>query len=388
MARGYRRQNPTGLCRAWRATQWPRCGARQTPGDPTATALQALAVLDEPFPTAVAQKLVDNLCTGRGRPPHRRGTTGRRVFSPAKPSAAPTDEPTESTDLLRQIVAPEGVSDPNSMDSIRWLRFADPATRLLARATGPSIAAREKTVAKVWSRVSPGAVSDAIRRLAVARHAARGRTPHPDVFSDAAAVALERGEPSQVDRWLKLYALHGGDMTRWHSRFARVAANLELDPSRVHREAIRELGRIAAAERDRARAALLMLRFENRRGDPRTTLRHGPLWAEGVVEENPTIAGQMRREVAVAAYIAGDFDTAVSTAEAALHDIRSATKIGPDQVPSLGEIDATCTLARIHLDQGNRVEALSLAEPLMYRCANTGRTRGEARLAVLLAEGA
>jgi len=129
-----------------------------------------------------------------------------------------------------------------------------------------------------------------------------------------------------------------------------------------------------------------MLRFETRRGAPETTLTKGVLWADGLAEREPAIAGQMRREVAVAALIVGDFETAAHTAHEALQIARSVVAVDVDSVPSLGEIDATCTLARIHIDRGAQTAAAELAEPLLQRCGRTGRTRGEARLAVLLSE--
>ncbi len=385
-------RTPLESCaRAWRTlARWRNQPgpAELEPGDPTSTDLQSLAVLDEPFPVAVANELVSDvhrlLREGHLSPA---APPGDQATPPTKPTAAPAEEPTESTDLfLRSVVLPESIEDPNSLETVHWLRFSDPATRLLARATGPSISDREHKVEQAWSNVPRDAVPEPIRALAVARHAARGRNPHPNVFAAAARVALERGEPSEVDRWLQLYALHGGDPNTWGPRYARVSADLDLDPTRVHREAIRELGRIAPTDTDRARAALLLLRFELRRGDVRAARQQGTAWADGLAERSPALSGQMRHEVAVAALTEGDFEAALAEGGRALAIARTTSTNHLDPTPSLAEIDATCTLARIHLDRGARHEALALAEPLLQRCAATGRTRGEARLAVLLSE--
>ena len=377
--------------KAWRAlATWrnERGPAEMAPGDPIVADLQALAVLDEPFPAAVAHRVADDVrrLLERGHlrtvPPPGDAATGHSAHT-----AGPPEEPTESTDiLLRRVVTPESTAEPNSIEALGWLRFSDPGTRTLARATGPAMADREQRVARAWSEVPDGAVRPSLRVLAMARHAARGRTPHPSVFSAAAKVALDRGEPSEVDRWLQLYALHGGDLGTWPTRFARVAADLDLDASRVHRPAIRELGRTAPTDLDRARAALLLLRYETRRGDTSATRKRGVRWAAGLEDSAPQLAGQMRREVAEAALAERDFDDALTEASRALDAAVRAPGSSEDSGPSLAEIDATCTLARIHLDRGARHEAQAAAEPLMRRCADTGRTRGEVRLAVLLAE--
>ena len=256
------------------------------------------------------------------------------------------------------------------------------------RASGPSIRDRERAAAQVWTSLTAKETTPDDRTLGIARHAARSGTPHPSVFEAAAEVALSRGEPSEVDRWLQLRALHGGEANSWGPRYARIAADLELEPGRVHRAGIRALGRTAVDELDRARAALLMLRFESTQGTPAVARAQGRRWADGLRGSRPGLAGRMAREVAVAALADGDVLDAIDTATEALTMAQAQAAAGPGGAPSIAEIDATTTLTRALLDYGDRGRAVSTGQPLLTRCIDTGRTRGVARLSVLLAEAA
>lgn len=371
---------------AWRGQAGP---PHLAPGDPLASDLQELAVLDEPFPTCVARGLAQNVsalvAAGHLVPA---APPGDRPAQKSDPTSILNEEATESTDLLlRRVRVPEQTHDADSLEEVQWLRFSDPCTRMLARATGPSIHDRDNRAARVWAELPASAVNPDDRTLSIARHAARAGTPHPDAFGAAAAVALRRGEPSEVDRWLQLRQLHGGDPHAWEPRYARISADLDLEPTRVHREAIRNLGRMAVDEKNRALAGLLLLRFEATRGEPANALRQGTRWADQLQASHPHLAGQMRRETAVAALAMGSVDEAVELARVALaltsppahHD-------DPLAIPSLANIDATCTLVRALIDKGVFVEARTLAETLLRQCQGTGRNRGVGRLSVLLAE--
>ena len=377
---------------AWRAlARWRKepGPAQLEPGTPEATHLQALAVLDEPFPTAVARKLAPDISALIAAGHLLAASPPGDASAGGAGAAGVTDEPTESTDLLlRRVLPPEDTSEPDSLEEIRWLRFADPGTRMLARASGPSIRDRERAAAAVWTQLSDSDMASADRTLGIARHAARAGTPHPSVFAAAAEVALARGEPSEVDRWLQLRALHGGATEEWAPRYARIAADLELDPGRVHRAGIRALGRTATDDRDRARAALLMLRFEATQGESATARSQGSRWADGLRDSRPAMAGRMSREVAVAAIAEGDIEEAVQMATHALAMATEHPGSRPGGAPSIAEIDATITLTRALLDLGERNRAIATADPLLTRCVRTGRIRGVARLSVLLAEAA
>ena len=360
------------------------------PGDPVAERLQALAVLDEPFPAAVASQLVDDLPSliAQGHLQNTPPPSDAVLSRPASESGS-SDDLTESTDfLLRHVLTPELADDPDSVERIGWLRFSDPGTRLLARATGASISDRERRSVLAWASTSAGSLHPAHRTLAMARHEARGRSPRTEAFAAAAQVSLERGDPVEVDRWLQLYALHGGDREDWFTRFARASVDLDLDPGRVQRPLIEELGRTARTNPERARAALLLLRFELNRGRTDIARTRGSTWALQLDHPLHHIAGQMRREVAEAALAEHDFDTALREAEAALDTARPEQAGASLSAPSLAEVDAACTLARSHLARGDMPSAEEVATRCLDRCTRTGRSRGESRLAVILAESA
>lgn len=349
-------------------------------GGPHTPDLQALAVLPEPFPSTLARRLTRNLRSlvagGHlvpGPPPGDR---------PA-PRAAPnfTDEGTESTDILNiGLLATEDTVDPDSLEASPWLRFTDPGTRMLARATGSSVADRNADAARTWADISidrhPELAHD--RARGIASHSARARNTDPVVFVAAAASALGRDAPAEVDRWLQLHTLHGGTDHSWTLRLARAATDLRLAPRRVSRSALEQLAQEAPTVHTRVRAWALLLDHTVWHGDPEAAVSMGLRFA-GDLAAHPDLMPGLAARIAHAALASGDPVSALDHLRR--HPI-------PDRSPTPARVDATNTAAQAHLDLGEPRVAASLAAPIRDASLAAGRAGGTVRLSIRLAQAA
>ncbi len=358
--------------------------------------LKHLALLEEPFPVAVARRLCEDLdqVIESGHLAWTAPGTGR--WEQSRPVAEASDEPTETTDLFARHRPAQGGEDDSGRvprvplermppDGRAWLRFADPSTRLLARAAGRHRKELRRRVAQAWAHAPPSPE----RSLRYALQCVRAGNPQLGALREAVDVAVVRGEPAEVERWLQLLELHGGGDERWDTRFATLFAASALRPDSVDRGRILALGRDAGDEERRGKAGWLLLRDEIRSGDAERAAAQGRRWADSLTTAHPGLAAALRREAAEAWRVLGRADLAVADGRLALalaRESRTAHTEPAEGLPvSFAEVQAGVSLAGALVESGELEEAISLCNRLVPQAAAAGLERGEGGLLATLA---
>lgn len=362
--RGPPGQTPLESCaRAWRAlAAW-----RGEPG-PTLdapAALDGLSVLEEPFPVAVAEALGVDVPTliRDGLLVPRRAGPGDGL---ARSGADGDDEPTETTDLFRRRAAGEEAGTP-------WLAFADRGTRRLVRARLGAAGEAHGRAARAWR----GVLGVAEAPLFVIAHALRSGQTEAQSFADVIRLELQRGNPSEVDRWLQLRDLHLGRDDDFLAAYARMYADFELRPGSVRRVEIKALGRRAPTAEDRGWVGTLLLMHEARQGDRERAREQGRAWSDQMAGRHPEVASWMRREVALLRLGDGDVPGAVQDCQAALALARAATSADRPGDLRTAEVNAATTLSAALIYADRLDEAAELCSHTAERCRAAGRARGE-----------
>jgi hypothetical protein len=364
--------------------------------------LKHLALLEDPFPPEVARRLCDDLdaVIEAGHLAWTAPGTGR--WEHVQPGPEPVEEPTETTDLFARHRPARGGESRGRVPRVpleqvppagqAWLRFADPGTRMLARAAGRHRKELRRRAAQAWSAAPPSPE----RSLRFALQSVRSGNPQVAALREAVDVALHRGEPAEVERWLQLLELHGGVEDRWDTRFASLFAASALRPDDIDRNAILALGRDAADEERRGKAGWLLLRDEVRRGDAERAAAQGRRWSHSLAASHPDLASALRREAAEAWRVLGRPDLAVADARLALNLAREARHQAPDSADSSGfhgsdspvsfaEVQAGVILAGALVESGDLEEAIALCVRMVPLCASAGLERGEGGLLATLA---
>ena len=172
-----------------------------------------------------------------------------------RPTRAADDDPeaTDTTDLLK-------ATDPGAAGH---LRFADRGTRKLAAALVDRLPDATMRVAQATQQMprSPD------RALRVAQEALDAGIVRPEHLAAAVRVALDRGNPAELDRWVQLHELHGG-ADDWLSAYARLTVRFDRTPAPVRRAELRTLAERADNDEQRALSVYLQVRDESRSGDP------------------------------------------------------------------------------------------------------------------------
>lgn len=327
--------------------------------------LDALAVLDEPFPVAVVEALgVDVAAQVRA------GLLVPREPGPgaglAHTGADGDDEPTETTDLFRRRAAGGPGGAP-------WLAFADRGTRRLVRARLQDRAGAHARAARAWR----GVVGVAEAPLRVIAHALRSGEIPAHAFADVIRLELQRGNPREVDRWLQLRDLHLGRDDDFLAAYARMYADFELRPGSVQRVEIKALGRRAPTAEDRGWVGALLLMHEARQGDRERAREQGRTWSDQLAARQPEIASWMRREVALLHLGDGDVPGAVEACQAALALARVAGSADRPEDLRTAEVNAATTLSAALIYADRLDEAAELCSHTAERCRAAGRARGE-----------
>ena len=352
-----------------------------------------LAILEEPFPVVVAKELAQDLDAVLSAGHLAWTAPGAGAWQAARPGGEAGDEPTETTDLFARHqrtrehddrTVPRAPLERVAPGGQAWLRFADPATRRIARAAGRHRPELQRRAARAWEKAPPGPEKD----LRFALHTVRAGDPRPAALRAAVAVALERGEPAEVERWMQLQELHCGPDGSWESAFAELYARAALRPDEVGRAEILALGRSATNEAERGRAGWLLLRDQLRGGEATRVAAQGQKWSEGLAAAHPEIASALRREAAEAWRALGRPDLAVQDGRAALELARAARPDGEsDESPPLSaaEVHAGVTLAGAQVEAGSLEDAIALCRRLVPAAAAGGLERGEGGLLATLA---
>lgn len=352
-----------------------------------------LAVLEEPFPGYVARRLCEDLDTVLSDGHLAWTAPGSGRWEHPGPPSEGADEPTETTDLFArhrtagsgsgQEPVPRVPLEQIAPGGTAWLRFADPGTRLLARAAGRHRKELRRRAAQAWAQAPPSAE----RSLRHALQSIRAGAPQISVLRQAVDVATARGEPAEVERWLQLLELHGGADERWDTQFASMFASSALRPGSVDRSAILALGRSADDEARRGKAGWLLLRDEIRRGEAERAAAQGRRWADSLASSHPGLAAALRREAAEAWRVMGRPDLAVADGRLALQLARQARGLqDDDSMPiSFEEVHAGISLAGALVETGSLEESVALCRRLIPHCAAAGLERGEAGLLATLA---
>ncbi len=321
------------------------------PASPPPAGLEALALLESPFPRTVAERLHPELAALVS------GGHLRRV----------TDEQDDAE-----------LTTPRTREQ---LRFADEGTRVLtlARIQDPTTLLHAASAAWRQSSEQP----ERVRRAA----AAEARAGHPAEALLRAAIReeLDRGRPIELDRWLKLYELHHGqiDPADFELQLARLLADLELRPASV---GVPELDALLQRARDRleaGRATWLRVVHEARRGDRDLAIELGQREAAAQEREQPGLAADILREVSLAHLSRGELAPAVQDARQALSLAREAARRqsqGGRGTLTRSEGAATTTLSAALLYAGRVREASDLCEEGATRCRLEGQPRGEGAL--------
>ncbi|MCK6507683.1 serine/threonine-protein kinase [Myxococcota bacterium] len=338
---------------AWRALARQR--GEPGPADPPEPGVEALAVLDPPFPRGVAEAL----CPGSPCPGSLRDLLASGQVRPWS-----TEEGQETRTLPRGREA---------------LVLADHGARLLALAGPADLSARRLAAATAW-RQSPDQ-PERVRQAAAL--AARGGRPADALLRAAIREELELGRTVELDRWLRLHALHHGppDEADFELAFARLLADLDLSPPSVDRARLEALEQRARDGLEAGRAWWLRVVFEARRGDKALAVRRGTEQADAVAPEHPALAADILREVSLAWLAQGEVRFAVRDARRALALARDAAQRSGRAVPrSRSESTATTTLSAALLYAGRVREATDLCEEGARRCREEGQARGEGAL--------
>lgn len=312
--------------------------------------IEALCLLESPFPRRVAEllcpRLAEWLAQGHVQPDED----------------APTDP---------EITAP-GRREP--------LRLADPGTRALALARLGDPAPLLLAASAAWRQ---SAEQDERIRRASALEARAGR-PSEGLLRAAIREEMERGRLIELQRWLRLLELHHPSATAdFELNLARLLADLELRPGAVTPAEIDALIDQTRDRQEEGRALWLRVVHEARRGDRERGIALGEAEARAQEKEQPGLAADMLREVALARLAQGDTAAAVRDAQRALAVAREEARRGAqgDQ-PGLGRREgaAITTLSATLLYAGRVREAAELCAEGATRCRMQGQARGEGAL--------
>lgn len=321
------------------------------PSDPVDPALVALSVLDIPFPRAVAASLCADLQALQG--------TGQLAVWHVDNG----DDTATLTSGQEQLV------------------FRDLGTLALARAAPADRPRLCRAAAQAWldarelaRRVRHGA-SLALR----AGHATQ------KVLRAAIREELGRGRPGELDRWLKLLALHHPAAEEdFELHYARLLVDLELRPASFSPDDLAALAARARTRREEGLATYLQVVFSARRGDRAAAAELGRRKAADLAARHPRLTADLLREVALANILRGEAGTAVRDARAALARARQAAGRGlPDGVApplSRSEVSAMTTLSAALLYAGRVAEAVEQCAEGAARCRAAGLSRGEGAL--------
>jgi Protein kinase domain len=339
--------------------------------------LSQISALDEPFPAAVAallsadaeQLVMDGQLVVEG------GATGVASLH------------TSASGGLRG-----GIND-------RLLRFADPGSRRLAQAEASDDRPRHSDAVRAWTNAGTGPD----RVLEVASHAVRAGSATADQLGAAVLRQVDRGNPSEVRRWLRNRDLLCGDDDDFAMAAARLYAALELSPHRVNQETIDRLIARVRTPAEAGRAAWLRLTWQARHGDRAAAVKEGRATATELAASQPGLASAILREVALADLGVGDVEAAVRDCKRALDLAQQAagrdsvafddaedttstldgTPPPPKSRPPGGtstvlqvEVDAAITLSAGLLYSGRLSAAVSLCADFAERCRQAGMHRG------------
>ncbi len=311
--------------------------------------LVALAVLEEPFPAAVANRLAPDL--------DRLLRQGWLLIHETPGQAAPRD-----------AARPEVTETTATLSGTRWLGFADAGTRRIARSD--ISAEHHAAAAQAWQRCPslPEAPLHAIR------HALRAGTVQREHFLAAIRFELDRGNPGEVERWVHAAELHLGDDADFLFAFARLYANLELRPAAVRDLDLLEVDRRARSPEEQGLSAWLLLIHEARQGNRARAIAAGVRQAKALMSAQPMAASQLLREVALARLAAGEISAAVDDCRQALALAR--------RTPSMNqaEVNAATTLSAGLIYLGRLREVATFCSETAERCREHGFYRGQGAL--------
>jgi hypothetical protein len=356
--------------RAWRALAAARGEAGpfiELSGERSGWDLPLLSLLEEPFPAALAHTLS----------PHITALIEAGHLTPTTPDGAPRPaggrdddaEATDTTDLLKGA----GARSPGH------LRFADRGTRKLAAALADRLPDATLRVAQATLQMPPSPD----RALRVAQEALDAGVIRPEQLAAAVRVALDRGNPAELDRWLQLQELHGG-ADDWLSDYARLIVNFERLPPPVRRAELRQLAARAESDEQRALSVYLQVRDEARAGDPRLAIQLALPAAAQLSAGAPRIASMLLREVSLCRLELGAHDEAVDEALQARQLARIAAG-GRGAPLSHAEVEAGTTLSAALIYTGRLGQAAEFCAAEAERCAEAGLPRGEGALQANLA---
>ena len=354
---------------AWAAV----ASARREPGPHVAMRpevdgwdLPLLSLLDEPFPLSLAAALAPrldqllkqgHLCTTTPEGAPRAAGVGQE-----------DSESTEPTDLLQ---AERGGGE--------WLRFADRGTRKLAAALVDQLPDAALRVAQATLATPPSPE----RTLRAAQEALEAGVVTARQLAAAVQVALDRGNPAELERWLQLQELHVGATDDWLSRYARIVVDFDRLPPALRRAELRALAAAAATEEQHGLATFLAVRDEARSGDPRLAITLAAEPAQRHAAMLPRVASMLLREVALARLELGQLDASVNDAHRARQLARIAA--GREAPLTQTEVEASTPLSAALITSGRLQEAADFCAAEAKRCAAAGLSRGEGALRANLA---
>lgn len=368
-------ETPLGsVSAAWRVL----AGWRAEPGPAAALSpeLVQLSALEEPFPAQVAAHVVGRAAVRRLlRTGQLVAAAGSSVHLQDSLPPVDLDEVTETSDLFRRA----DLIPDDDLDERQPIAFADRGTRLLARAALGDPAGAHREAAAAW-----GSVSSADAPLLAARHALLAGAPTEAMLQAAIRQHLDRGNPGEVDRWLRLRRLLFGPSSSFLVDYARLYTLAELHPTRLDREAIRALGRRARGAEERGLAGYLLLMHDARTGDRDDAIARGRDWAARLKASQPLIAANMLREVALARLASGAPDQAVEDCREALGLARAAAAASAPVVdeptdPPLtqAEVGVATTMSAGLIYDGRLREAAGFCGRMADRCGSAGLHRGQ-----------
>ncbi len=293
-----------GLTAAWRAFADERRLPRPPGNIPVG--LTRLSVLVQPFPRSVAVRMAPDL-----------------------------DRLVEAGHLLS--------IDPEAEGPSAQIQFSSAATRELSRLQPGDRKEIHRLALAAWEEEP--ARPDAIR--ARAYHAFRGDKTTEALLTDVIQIALDRGDPQEVRRWLDLQDLISGPVTLAETgrgflhAYAQLYVDLMLHPARVHKGRLRELAAAASTGEHRGLAAHLKLKHAA--GGPERTriVTEGRRWARNLAKGFPALAAKMLRETALVHLAEGRIAEALKDSERALELAREAASCDEQEITEHLETDVT-----------------------------------------------
>jgi serine/threonine-protein kinase len=345
-----------GLAAAWQA--FAKVRSLPPPPEPMPAGLVRLSALRSPFPRSVAVRMAPNL-----------------------------DHLIQAGHLVSVDPEAEGAATP--------IRFASAATHVLARLHPSDRAEVHGLAYEAWME-EPNR-PDVIR--ARAHHALLGDRVDETLLSDVIHVALNRGDPAEIRRWLELQEMICGPTTLGEGgigfipTYAQLFVDLMMHPERVQRQRLRELAAAAETPEHRGLAAFLKLKHGARSEDPERITADGRRWAKSLAKGHPGLASRMLRETALVHLSEGQLPAALKDAKRALDLSRKAVEADEDEITeqllsqtTLGsprrlsqtEVDAAITYSAALVYSGAITEAADLAGGMARRCVRADRPRGAA----------